>query len=523
MVGIQQNFVIAIEEEKESAKSTTGPVITTSYHVSLENILARVRFGKYVGLAADKFGAEAEQVMMAVLKHGRGNVRSIQDSLLTAGEDIYVQQGILDAIKALRDSKFIMPVPEVNVSHLIPCRSLSAEIFIDDEDDDSLPTGRGRKRSSSGVPINKKTASEAQPASKAKKTAKAAGRPKKSSANAKKTAHMIVAPEMRIYDEENEEGVSYTTSMAVDDAVMEPLMPLTATSSSAAPNVQIEHDETVYCVDFDRCNREFAKEACIEFVGEKIDSLASGIMREMFEISETSKLVSEDRLHYNLTNPENPKYNRTLATLPKERMKHYLDIMTRDKTGMLIRQSMGYIINHRSILDAVKQKLIESVVFDKFGADSLRIFRLLMMKKLLEQKQVAELAMTPIKNTRDCLYKMLQHAYVYLQEVPRTSEHNPSKTFYLWSVRLPHVQALLVTEMYKTLRNLRHRLNHTLTSHADLLAKRDEEQRIQQETPKYARLTDADLQTLADIQAIQERLEVSVIHLDTSIMTLEDF
>lgn len=63
----------------------------------------------------------------------------------------------------------------------------------------------------------------------------------------------------------------------------------------------------------------------------------------------------------------------------------------------------------------MKQRTVESIVHHKFGSNSARIFRLLMAKKQLEQKQIASFAMVPIKETRERLYKMLEHNYVQLQ------------------------------------------------------------------------------------------------------------
>lgn len=45
----------------------------------------------------------------------------------------------------------------------------------------------------------------------------------------------------------------------------------------------------------------------------------------------------------------------------------------------------------------------------------MRIFRLLLAKKQLEQKQVADFAMLPQKDARELLYRMLQAGYVSLQ------------------------------------------------------------------------------------------------------------
>lgn len=57
-----------------------------------------------------------------------------------------------------------------------------------------------------------------------------------------------------------------------------------------------------------------------------------------------------------------------------------------------------------------------------------------MMRGQLEQKQVADIAMQPHKETRELLYRMLRAGYMQLQDIPRTSDRAPSRCFYTWYV-----------------------------------------------------------------------------------------
>lgn len=51
----------------------------------------------------------------------------------------------------------------------------------------------------------------------------------------------------------------------------------------------------------------------------------------------------------------------------------------------------------------------------RFGSRSARIFRLLLRKRHLEQKQVEDFAMIPAKEAKDMLYTLLSHNLVQLQ------------------------------------------------------------------------------------------------------------
>lgn len=123
--------------------------------------------------------------------------------------------------------------------------------------------------------------------------------------------------------------------------------------------------------------------------------------------------------------------------------------------------------------------------FFRFGSKCCRIFRLLMMKKHLEQKQVEEFAMIPGKEAKGYMYNVslnrnnnslwilihffsnpgvTKHQFIYflfkyfqllaenmlvMQEIPRTPNHAPSRTFYLFAVDLHRVSRMLLMRSYK--------------------------------------------------------------------------
>lgn len=94
----------------------------------------------------------------------------------------------------------------------------------------------------------------------------------------------------------------------------------------------------------------------------------------------------------------------------------------------------------------------------------------MLLKSNLEQKQVAELAMIPVKDTRELLYKLLKAEYVQIQEVSRTSDHAPSRTFFLWRVDLARAIENVERELFRTTSNLRSRLLHELARERETLS-----------------------------------------------------
>ena len=59
------------------------------------------------------------------------------------------------------------------------------------------------------------------------------------------------------------------------------------------------------------------------------------------------------------------------------------------------------------LVDDILAAALHSMIMDKYGRDSARIMHVLMEHLNLEEKQVSEFAMIPVKDTRERLYALL--------------------------------------------------------------------------------------------------------------------
>uniref|UniRef100_A0ACB8G9B6 DNA-directed RNA polymerase III subunit RPC3 n=1 Tax=Sphaerodactylus townsendi TaxID=933632 RepID=A0ACB8G9B6_9SAUR len=114
---------------------------------------------------------------------------------------------------------------------------------------------------------------------------------------------------------------------------------------------------------------------------------------------------------------------------------------------------------------------LESIVQERFGSRCARIFRLLLRKKHLEQKQIEDFAMIPAKEAKEMMYKMLSSNVVTLQEIPKTPDHAPSRTFYLYAVNVLSSARLLLQRCHKSAANLIERRQHETKENRRLLEK----------------------------------------------------
>jgi len=183
----------------------------------------------------------------------------------------------------------------------------------------------------------------------------------------------------------------------------------------------------------------------------------------------------------------------------------------------------SYCVNMRRVVDLIRMKEVEAVVRERFGGQACRIFRLLLLKRQLEQKQIAEMAMLPIKDTRELLYKLFKAEYVQVQEVARTADHAPSRTYYLWHINLMQVVEQIGRELYVIASNVRVRLMHELSKEYEVLAFLENAQVGKLSAASTISLTKCQRENLERVRKIASALESSLMKLDELILIFNVF
>ncbi|XP_038567288.1 DNA-directed RNA polymerase III subunit RPC3 [Micropterus salmoides] len=217
-------------------------------------------------------------------------------------------------------------------------------------------------------------------------------------------------------------------------------------------------DEGIYWqVNFERFHLHFRDQAIISAVANKLDQTSSEIVRTMLRMSEVTtsptanctKPLSANEIFRSLPS----SYN-----IPRPILDQYLTLLVDDPMEFVGKagESGGgmYVVNLHRALANLARATLESVVQERFGSRSARIFRLLLRKRHLEQKQVEDFAMIPAKEAKDMLYTLLSQNLVQLQEIPKTPDYAPSRTFYLYTVNQLPTARMLLQNCYKTVANL---------------------------------------------------------------------
>lgn len=249
-----------------------------------------------------------------------------------------------------------------------------------------------------------------------------------------------------------------------------------ASYTAGARSSELSDDGILWQVNFARFHQHFIDENIVTVVTKKVDKFAGEIVKTMLKLTElardplspTSQTVSLHEISQNLS--VTPK-------MEKAQIVQYLSLLTDEKDNLVSKtgESGGgmYCINLQKCVDTLCQNVIESIVQERFGSRCFRIFRLLLLKKHMEQKQIGELAMIPSKDVKELLYKLFAERFIALQEIPRASDYAPSRTVYLFSVNLPQLSRMLLEKSYQALGNLMSRRETEIQEHRRLIEKKE--------------------------------------------------
>lgn len=111
-------------------------------------------------------------------------------------------------------------------------------------------------------------------------------------------------------------------------------------------------------------------------------------------------------------------------------------------------------VEFETISRRLRKRVLESMAQEKHGPEGVRIIRLLLDTGKMDEKQISKVVMMASKDVRPLLAALAQDSLVSTQEVPKSADRNPTRTFYLWYVDLFKGYTALLGNAYKTLYNI---------------------------------------------------------------------
>ncbi|XP_055528270.1 DNA-directed RNA polymerase III subunit RPC3 [Wyeomyia smithii] len=132
-----------------------------------------------------------------------------------------------------------------------------------------------------------------------------------------------------------------------------------------------------------------------------------------------------------------------------------------------------YTVNMKKIHEQLIWSCIENIITEKYGSKSARIFRVIRMKKYIEQEDIQKEAMVPAKDAKQLTYKLLEENFLQIQAFRKPGGGNAGapKSFFLFYVNQTQIVSMLLEVCYKSLYNSITRSTHDKSVNKRLIEK----------------------------------------------------
>jgi len=167
-----------------------------------------------------------------------------------------------------------------------------------------------------------------------------------------------------------------------------PSAPSTTSSTSSSIRIDIQKN-SFWRVNYDKFSIHFRTESCVDLITEKYDAQAGLIIKAAFLIVEPSLTSTNESVSTRsfAVNEITDKIGKSENPPSTEDIINTLEILSRGiQVVTKVASEKAYLLNIGNISNFQKQRTIESIIHNKFGMVSARIFRLLMSKKTLRTK-----------------------------------------------------------------------------------------------------------------------------------------
>eukprot|EP00817_Percolomonadidae_sp_ATCC50343_P005783 CAMPEP_0117418468 /NCGR_PEP_ID=MMETSP0758-20121206/237_1 /TAXON_ID=63605 /ORGANISM="Percolomonas cosmopolitus, Strain AE-1 (ATCC 50343)" /LENGTH=366 /DNA_ID=CAMNT_0005198977 /DNA_START=593 /DNA_END=1694 /DNA_ORIENTATION=- len=227
----------------------------------------------------------------------------------------------------------------------------------------------------------------------------------------------------------------------------------------------------LYRLNFDQYIRHFRNNEITSFVQSRYNQKYSSIIKAMLALTENSQRTRRDELSAEVefdalfdqivksgeeSGSTTHVSDMLLDSILKNMSQPHINLLRQ----LSSRNNGSYQIQLGHITQRIKERYLLNVVSKKFSDIGARIFRLLQDKQQLDDDLISKYCMVPAHEARARLFQMVRAGYVVQTMIPRTSEFNVTKSYFTYSVNLEKAFDILVSDMYKTIRNLRLQMAH---------------------------------------------------------------
>ena len=183
--------------------------------------------------------------------------------------------------------------------------------------------------------------------------------------------------------------------------------------------------------------------------------LASGL--QLDEDSDVNGTSSHDLPNGHASEHDEDYQFRLRAEAKRKRatsLDQHLKILSEDPRGFVKWNGSNgggeWKVDFRSLSQTLVQHQIETTITSRLNSEHARVFRVLVSKGKLDEKQVSTIAMFRPKDCRQALTCLHEEGLIEVQEVPRDNYRTPKSTIYLYHFNQNRVRLRMLDDIYKT-------------------------------------------------------------------------
>lgn len=300
-------------------------------------------------------------------------------------------------------------------------------------------------------------------------------------------------------------------------------------------------DDIYFRVNFVKFNTHIRNRLIEVAVQERFNRCAALIMKATLKATESKqKSLSDARSDPTSTAaiavqlPDDEDLSAGLVSSSKKPsdaslVKEYLGLMACADNPTVAGRAMSFVslsdnkvyVEFGIIGRRLRRRVLEAVARERHGEDAVRIIRLLLDVGKMDEKQIAKQAMMANKDVRPLLSAMSSDYLISTQEVAKSADHNPTRTFYLWHVDLNKAYSTLLASLYKILFNIsaRRQAEQEEPDVKAVLAKCERSDVAQDESL----LTRRERVILSEWERRREKLNVLEMRVEEAVFILRDF
>ncbi|KCV68408.1 hypothetical protein H696_04703 [Fonticula alba] len=452
---VHHGIVAADDNDPDAAAALAAGRIITYYTLLPERLLVRLALPRFMEVAERLFLAEGLAAVWALVRHGRLSYNDLVAEVLGTDADAEVPlpgaperptptftrlmfDETLDRLLAGRwVVPFTLPSAAGPTPELIITRATGMDVAEALANADSLPTNRLKR--------DRATLDEALVA--------ANRRAEYSAQGAASLARPLTVADLRSNPARGLSGVDAERRAREENSG--------AGGSLAAASTSANEDKLIFLsLNTDRFMMHLRHEALIEAARQRVAPAAGALLQTILSLVEPEMAA---RCSDPVTRIKSPVVTRNMLELamqqggankhgsfikseaghdPAADLDTLLALLAHPNPMRFLRRrgDLGggtYWVDIRAAVAGLQLAEITAILRERLGDASARIFRLLLDKHYLEQKEIAQTVLIPSADARAILFQMMVEGFISVQEVPRTPDRAVARSLFLFSASLP--------------------------------------------------------------------------------------